>query len=99
VAHESLAHIEEQEGRTSFALEELEKATRVWEQCNPPHLEELARNLEFRADLSEHLRLRVEANHLRKQARHIAAMAQDQASEDQTSPNKTQADADFRQSA
>ena len=75
-----------------LVLEELEKATKVWEQCNPPHLEELARNLEFRADLSDHLRLRVEANHLRKQARHIAAMAQDQASVDQ-------ADADFRQSA
>jgi tetratricopeptide (TPR) repeat protein len=95
VAHESLAHIEEQEGRTSFALEELEKATKVWEQCNPPHLAELARNLEFRADLSDHLRLRVEANHLRKQARHLAAMAQDQA----TSQDQTQADANFRQSA
>jgi tetratricopeptide (TPR) repeat protein len=99
VAHESLAHIEEQEGRTSFALEELEKATKVWEQCNPPHLEELARNLEFRADLSDHLRLRVEANLLRKQARHIAAMAQDQASEGQTSQDQTQAEADFRRSA
>jgi tetratricopeptide (TPR) repeat protein len=79
VAHESLAHVEEREGRTSFALDELERATKVWEKCNPPRLEELARVLELRADLSDHLRLRVEANHLRKQARHVAAAAEDHA--------------------
>ena len=79
VAYESLAHVEEREGRTSFALDELEKATKVWEKCDPPRLEDLARNLELRADLSEHLRLRVEANHLRKLARHVAAAAEDQA--------------------
>jgi tetratricopeptide (TPR) repeat protein len=80
VAHESLAHVEEREGRTSFALDELERATKVWEKCNPPRLEELARVLELRADLSDHLRMRVEANHLRKQARHLAAAAEDHAS-------------------
>ena len=79
IAYESLAHVEEREGRVSFALDELEKAAKVWETCTPSRLEDLARNLELRAELSEHLRLRVEANHLRKQARHIVAAAQDQA--------------------
>jgi tetratricopeptide (TPR) repeat protein len=84
VSYESLAHVEEREGRLSFALDELEKATKVWEKCNPPQLEELARNLDLRADLSEHLRLRVEANHLRKRARHASATAEDQATGGQT---------------
>lgn len=79
IAHESLAHVEEREGRVSFALDELEKATNVWEKCDPPRLAELARNLELRADLSDHVRLGVEANHLRKRARHVAAAAEDQA--------------------
>ncbi len=79
VAYESLAHVEEREGRMSFALDELERATKVWEKCDPPRLEDLARNLELRADLSDHLRLRVEANHLRKRARHVAATAEDNA--------------------
>jgi tetratricopeptide (TPR) repeat protein len=78
VAYESLAHVEEREGRVSFALDELGKATTVWEKCDPPQLEDLARNLELRAELSEQLRLRVDANHLRKRARHIVAEAQDQ---------------------
>jgi len=78
VAYESLAHVEEREGRISFALDELERATEAWEQCDPPQLDELARNLELRAELSDHLRLRVDANHLRKRARHVAASAEDQ---------------------
>ena len=78
IAHESLAHVEEREGRVSFALDELEKATSIWEKCDPPRLAEFARNLELRADLSDHLRLGVEANHLRKRARYIAAAAEDQ---------------------
>ena len=77
VAYESMAHIEEQDGRISFALDQLAKATEAWEQCDPPQLENLARNLELRAELSEQLRLHVEANHLRKQARHAAAAAED----------------------
>jgi tetratricopeptide (TPR) repeat protein len=81
MAYESLAHVEEREGRVSFALDELEKAARIWEKCNPPQFEDLARNLELRAELSDHLRLRVEANLLRKQARHISAAAQDQAAD------------------
>jgi hypothetical protein len=84
VAYESLAHVEEREGRVSFALDELGKATKIWEKCDPPQLEELARNLELRAELSDQLRQRVEANHLRKQARHILAAAEDQAAEAQT---------------
>jgi len=79
VAYESMAHVEEQEGRISFALDVLGKATDAWEQCDPPQLAELARNLELRAELSEQLRLHVDANHLRKQARHVAAAAEDQA--------------------
>jgi len=86
VAYESLAHVEEREGRMSFALDELERATKVWEKCNPPRLLELARNLDLRADLSDHLRLRVEANHLRKRARLIAASAEDQAAGRQIPP-------------
>ena len=84
MAYESLAHVEEREGRMSFALDEMEKAARIWEKCNPPRLEDLARNLELRAELSDHLRLRVEANLLRKQARHMAAAAQDQAAGTET---------------
>jgi tetratricopeptide (TPR) repeat protein len=87
MAYESLAHVEEREGRMSFALDEMEKAARIWEKCNPPQLEDLARNLELRAELSDHLRLRVEANLLRKQARHISAAAQDQAAD--TGPTQT----------
>ncbi len=92
VAYESLAHVEEREGRMSFALDELERATKVWEKCDPPRLEDLARNLELRADLSDHLRLRVEANHLRKLARHTLAAAEDhadgaQSAADVESPN------------
>jgi len=79
VAYESLAHVEEQDGRVSFALEALAKATQDWEECDPPQLENLARNLELRAELSEQLRLHVDANHLRKWARHIAASIEDQA--------------------
>ena len=63
---------------------ELEKATKIWEKCEPPQLEDLARNLELRAELSEQLRLRVDANHLRKQARHIMAAAEDQAAAAET---------------
>jgi tetratricopeptide (TPR) repeat protein len=94
VAYESLARVEEQEGRVSFALDVLGKATDVWEKCDPPQLQELARNLELRAELSEQLRLQVDANHLRKRARHIAAAAEDQAA-----GNPMEADADVSQSA
>jgi tetratricopeptide (TPR) repeat protein len=90
VAYESLAHVEEREGRVSFALDELAKATKVWEKCNPPQLEDLARNLELRAELSEQLRLRVDANHLRKQARHILAAAEDQAAAETAAAAETQ---------
>jgi tetratricopeptide (TPR) repeat protein len=79
IAYESLAHVEEREGRVSFALNELERAAKVWEQCQPPRLEELARNLDLQADLAEHMRLRVEANLLRKRARHVQAAAEDAA--------------------
>jgi hypothetical protein len=64
----------------------MERATKVWEKCNPPRLAELARNLDLRADLSDHLRLRVEANHLRKRARLIAATAEDHAAGRQIPP-------------
>ena len=43
--------------------------------------EDFARNLELQAELLDHLRLRVEANHLRKRARHLVAAAQDQAAD------------------
>jgi len=79
VAYETLAHVEEREGRVSFALNELERAAKIWEKSKPQHLEEWSRNLELQADLSDHLRLRVEANLLRKKARHVQAEAEDQA--------------------
>jgi tetratricopeptide (TPR) repeat protein len=79
VAYESLAQVEESEGRVAFALDELQKATNTWEKCVPPRLQELARNLELRAELSEQLRRRVEAEDLRKRARHLTAAAEDQA--------------------
>jgi tetratricopeptide (TPR) repeat protein len=79
VAYESLAHVEEREGRVSFALNELEQAAKIWEKCKPPRLEEWSRNLELQADLCDHMRLRVEANLLRKKARHVQAAAEDQA--------------------
>jgi tetratricopeptide (TPR) repeat protein len=78
VAYESLAHLEEREGRMPFALDELEKATQAWEECDPPRSQELARNLELRAEISDHLRLRVDAGRLRKRARHAVASAQDE---------------------
>lgn len=81
VAYESLAHVEEREGRISFALDELGKAGEAWENCDPPQLEDLARNLELRAELSDLLRLRVDANNLRSRARHAAAAAEDRAAE------------------
>ena len=55
------------------------KRPKSGKKCNPPQLEDLARNLELRAELSEQLRLRVDADHLRKRARHILAAAEDQA--------------------
>lgn len=79
VAYESLAHVEEREGRVSFALIELERAANIWEKCQPPRLEEWSRNLDLQADLSDHLRMRVEANLLRKKARHVQAAAEDAA--------------------
>jgi hypothetical protein len=79
VAYESLAQVEESEGRVAFALDELQRATNTWEKCVPPRLQELARNLELRAELSEQLRRRVEAEDLRKRARHLTAAAEDQA--------------------
>jgi hypothetical protein len=80
VAYEALAHIEEREGRMPFALDELEKATQAWEECDPLPTEELVRNLELRAEISDHLRMRVDADQLRKRVRHALASAEDRAS-------------------
>lgn len=77
MAYESLGLVEEREGRIAFSLAALEKATQIWEACDPPKSEELVRNLELRAELSDQLRLRAEANHLQKVARHVRAAAED----------------------
>jgi cytochrome c556 len=68
VAYETLAQVEEKMGRVSFALEELEKACNVWDKCGSERVRELSQNLEYRADLLDQLRQRVEANWMRKKA-------------------------------
>jgi uncharacterized protein HemY len=68
VAYETLAQIEERSGRVSFATVELGKAAVVWEKCGAARRKELARNLEYQADLLDSLRQRREANYLRKRA-------------------------------
>ena len=79
VAHESLAHVEEREGRISFALRRTRESRQSLGKMRSAAAGRVARNLDLQADLSEHLRLRVEANLLRKKARHLQAAAEDQA--------------------
>jgi hypothetical protein len=73
VAYETLAQVEEGLGRISFAVAEMEKAAKAWEKCVPARVQELARNLDYRADLLDQLRQRREADWLRKQAAELLA--------------------------
>jgi tetratricopeptide (TPR) repeat protein len=68
IAYELAAHIEEYSGRYRDALAELERASKVWEICGPERAEELAVNMEYRADLLDQLKRKDSANWLREKA-------------------------------
>lgn len=68
VAYELSGHIEEISGRYPGAVAELEKAGKIWESCGAEKLEELANNLEYRADLLDELKKKDSANWLREKA-------------------------------
>jgi tetratricopeptide (TPR) repeat protein len=68
VAYELLAHIEEISGRYFSAISELELAAKVWAACGPDKAEELATNLEHRANLLDQLKRKDSANWLREKA-------------------------------
>jgi tetratricopeptide (TPR) repeat protein len=68
VAYETLAQLEESSGRYHSAIREMENAGNAWEKCKPARTLELARNLEYRADLLEQLRKKRESSWLRERA-------------------------------
>jgi tetratricopeptide (TPR) repeat protein len=68
VAYELTAQIEQISGRYLSALAELERAGKIWQTCGPAKAQELANNLEYRAELLEELRRKDSANWLREQA-------------------------------
>jgi tetratricopeptide (TPR) repeat protein len=68
VAYEAVAHIEEASGRYKDALTELERASKIWEGCGSERREELATNLEYRADLLDQMKRKDSANWLRERA-------------------------------
>jgi tetratricopeptide (TPR) repeat protein len=74
VALETLAQVEEISGRFHDAVRELDRAGKVWEKC-PGRSDELAANLEYRAELLDQLRKRKEATWLREQAARLAGRA------------------------
>ena len=75
IAYELLAHVEECSGRFRDALAELERAGKAWESCGAERVEELAVNLEYRADLLDQLKRRDSANWLREKAAEARAGA------------------------
>jgi len=68
VAYELAANIEEISGRYLSAIAELERAAKIWQACGEERLEELATNLEYRANLLEELKRKDSANWLREKA-------------------------------
>ncbi len=68
VTYETLAQLQEESGRYRDAIEELERAAKVWESLQPQHREEWVRNIEYRADLWDQLGKRSRADDLREQA-------------------------------
>jgi tetratricopeptide (TPR) repeat protein len=68
VAYELAANIEEISGRYLSALAELERAAKIWQACGVERLEELANNLEYRANLLEELHRHDSAEWLREKA-------------------------------
>ena len=74
VALETLAQVEELSGHFHDAVRELDRAGKVWENCQGRSAE-LAANLEYRAELLDQLRKRKEATWLREQAARLAGRA------------------------
>lgn len=68
IAYELSAHIEEISGRYLSAIAELERAGKIWQACGKEKAEELANNLEYRADLLEELKRKDSAIWLREKA-------------------------------
>jgi len=68
VAYETLAQVEEMSGRYNGAVLELANAAAVWEKCGPARARELARNLEYQAELLDQLRQKSQAGNLRAKA-------------------------------
>lgn len=73
VAHEHLAQIEERAGRFHGADRELDLAAKVWSKCGPERRAEVARTLNYRADILDQLRRNREAVWLREAAASIEA--------------------------
>jgi tetratricopeptide (TPR) repeat protein len=75
IAYELSAHIEEQSGRFRDAIAELERAAKAWESCGPERAEELAVNMEYRAELLDQMKRKDSANWLREKAAEARAGA------------------------
>jgi tetratricopeptide (TPR) repeat protein len=75
LAYEMSALIEERSGRFKDALADLERGSKAWESCGPERVEELARNLEYRADLLDQMKRKDSANWLREKAAEARAKA------------------------
>jgi tetratricopeptide (TPR) repeat protein len=73
VAYESLAQVEEMSGRYYCAVRELANGAKIWEQGGAERARELARNLEYQAELLDQLRQRREAGWMRKRAERVLA--------------------------
>ncbi len=72
-AYETLASVEERSGRFPDALRELARAGAVWETVHSEHSVELVRNLEYRVQLMERMKLFGDAAFLREK---LAAVSQ-----------------------
>jgi tetratricopeptide (TPR) repeat protein len=73
VAHETLAHVEENSGHFTDAVRELANAGKVWAKL-PDRRKELIANMNYRADLLEQLKRKKEAAWVREQ---VAALEAD----------------------
>jgi tetratricopeptide (TPR) repeat protein len=71
VCHETLGQLEEVRGHYSGAIEELERAGKVWASLGQSRASELVRNLQYRADLLEEIDRQQEAGMLRAKATQI----------------------------
>jgi tetratricopeptide (TPR) repeat protein len=78
VCHETLGQLEEVRGHYSGAIEELERAGKVWASLGRSRASELVRNLQYRADLLEEIGRDQEAGMLRAKATEIQIGQSDQ---------------------